>query len=144
MMTGSIKGSQKVLDSISSNCSLSSLVITCLSLAQLITSLLPLRPWKMGVKHHSKKMINSETGKWLWKCYSNCFNYGSSLSVKNITMKCKWQQIWTLRINNKILTAHCPSKFTKKLPLNRTDSIWEITYRFDTKADWRIMGMFEV
>lgn len=28
---------------------------------------------------------------------------------------------------DKILTAHCPSKFTKKLPLKRTDNIWEMT-----------------
>lgn len=26
-----------------------------------------------------------------------------------------------------ILTAHCPNKLTKKLPLKRTESIWEMT-----------------
>lgn len=49
-----------------------------------------------------------------------------------------------LRINNEILTAHCPSKFTRKLPLNRTESIWEITYRLDTRADCRMIGMLDV
>lgn len=46
--------------------------------------------------------------------------------------------------NPVILTDQVPKRLTRKLPLKRVDSIWEITYRLDTKADCRMMGMLEV
>lgn len=43
-----------------------------------------------------------------------------------------------------LLTDQVPSRLTRKLPLKRVESIWEITYKLETRADWRMMGMFEV
>lgn len=43
-----------------------------------------------------------------------------------------------------ILTDHVPSRLTSRLPLKRADNIWEMTYRLDTRADCRMMGMLEV
>ena len=37
-----------------------------------------------------------------------------------------------------------PSRLTKKFPANFTESICEIMYKLDTRADCRMMGMLEV
>lgn len=42
------------------------------------------------------------------------------------------------------LTDQVPNRLTSRLPLKRADSIWEITYKLDTRADCRMMGMLEV
>ena len=42
------------------------------------------------------------------------------------------------------LTDQVPSRLTSRLPLKRADSIWEMTYRLDTRADCRMMGMLDV
>lgn len=43
-----------------------------------------------------------------------------------------------------ILTDQVPSRLTRKLPLKRVESIWEMTYKLETKADCKMMGMLEV
>lgn len=43
-----------------------------------------------------------------------------------------------------VLTDQVPSRLTSRLPLKRADSIWEMTYRLETRADCRMMGMLDV
>ena len=43
-----------------------------------------------------------------------------------------------------ILTAQTPRRFTMKFPLNLAASICEMTYRLDTRALCRMMGMLDV
>lgn len=54
------------------------------------------------------------------------------------------QQIEEKWLNKCILTDQVPSRLTTKLPLKRVESIWEMTYKFETRADCRMMGMLEV
>ena len=80
--------------------------------------------------------IIAETTGWIWSSWS--------------TFRLKYfiRKIHSKNMNNNfeiILTAsQTPKRETKKFPENRVDNICEMTYKLETRADWRIIGMFEV